>query len=269
MSAPEKNIPATPEPRVPRSGKTFHAPTYHVEFDDPALRSQYRSAPFVAGPMGFVYPLFGKIAVVDIEKIPAGPAIIVPYHASYLDPIAIGLTLWRNGYLPHYLAKSGLFTGIVGKVLKQIGQIPVLRGSAQAGDSLQYARAALEAGEKVVIYPQGTLTKDPELWPEPSKTGAARLALQTRAPVIPLAHWGLQKPMPVGSKIPKVTPGAVCTMLFCDPIDYDDLAYDHDGIRALTDRITSHIAAGVARLRGEELPERFRAALGEDPEARR
>ena len=151
MSAPERTDPATPEPRVPKTAKKFHAPKYHVEFDDPALRSQYRSAPFIAGPVGLLYPLFGRIEVLGLDRIPEGPAIIVPYHASYLDPIAIGLTLWRNGYLPHYLAKSGLFTGIVGAVLKRIGQIPVLRGSARAGDSLQYARAALEAGEKLSL----------------------------------------------------------------------------------------------------------------------
>ncbi len=256
MSAPEKDPAQTPERPTPA-----HAPKYHVEFDAEALRSQYRTAPWVAGPVGAVFPLFGRVRTIDMDKIPEGPAIIAAYHASYLDPVLIGLALWRHGNLPHYLAKSGLFSGAIGTVLKRIGQIPVLRGSVRAGDSLQYARAALDAGEKVVIYPQGTLTKDPDLWPEPSKTGAARLALQTRAPVIPLAHWGLDRPMPVRRKIPRPTPRNVTTLLIGDPIPYDDLAYDHEGIRALTDRITSHIAAGVARLREEELPERFRAAL--------
>lgn len=253
--APEHQPPA---PRPPQ----HVAPPLHVEFDQQTLRSQYRSARFVAGPVGLLWPLFGRVEVIGVDRLPDGPAIVVPYHASYLDPLLVGLTLWRSGRLPHYLAKSTLFTGIVGRVLQQIGQIPVLRNSTQAGDSLHYARTALEAGETVVIYPQGTLTKDPDLWPQPSKTGAARLALQTRVPVIPIAHWGLQKPMPVGAKIPKPAPGNRSTVLIGDPVGHSDLASDHQGILMLTERITAHIAAGVAQLRGDDLPERFRRALG-------
>ncbi|GAA4284895.1 lysophospholipid acyltransferase family protein [Brevibacterium daeguense] len=239
------------------------AAEYHVEFDSATLRRQYRRAPWIANPVGVLMNLFGRIRAEDTEKIPAaGPAIIVPYHSSYLDPLVVGLVVWRTGRLPHYLAKSSLFSGVVGRALRGIGQIPVLRSSAQAGDSLRYAEEALAAGEIVVIYPQGTLTKDPEMWPESSKTGAARLALRTGVPLIPITHWGLHTPMPVGAKVPKPAPRTRIRVLVGDPIDYQDLADGRDGIARLTERITAHIALDVSRLRGEPMPERFQADLG-------
>lgn len=249
------------------SGSASHSAAGHlVEFDAASLRRQYRNAPWIATPVRVLMNLFGRIRAEDTHKIPtAGPAIIVPYHSSYLDPLVVGLVIWQTGRLPHYLAKSSLFAGVVGKVLRGIGQIPVLRASAQAGDSLRYAEAALAAGEVVVIYPQGTLTKDPEMWPEQSKTGAAWLALRTGAPLIPLTHWGLHAPMPVGAKVPRPAPRTRIRVRVGDPIDYGDLADSRDGIARLTDRITAHIALGVARLRDEPVPERFRADLG--PEA--
>jgi 1-acyl-sn-glycerol-3-phosphate acyltransferase len=238
-------------------------PEHHVEFDPASLRRQYRHAPWVATPVRVLMNLFGRVRAEGTEKIPsAGPAIIVPYHSSYLDPLVVGLVIWQTGRLPHYLAKSSLFAGVVGRVLRGIGQIPVLRFSAQAGDSLRYAEAALAAGEIVVIYPQGTLTKDPQMWPESSKTGAARLALRTGAPLIPVTHWGLHTPMPVGAKVPKPAPRTRIRVQVGDPIDYRDLADGRDGIARLTDRITAHIALGVAQLRGVPMPERFRADLG-------
>lgn len=238
------------------------AQMHYPEFDADSRRKHHRAAGPVAGTVSALFPLFGRMRGIDLHKLPEnGPAIIVAYHASYLDPLAVGLTLWRRGMLPRYLAKSGLFTGMLGRILQSIGQIPVLRESANAGESLQYAEAALRAGEVVVIYPQGTLTKDPDLWPQAAKTGAARLALRTGAPLIPMSHWGLDAVMPVGAKVPTPKPGNRIEVLVGDPIDYSDLADDRAGIAALSERITAHVALGVARLRGVELPERFAAAL--------
>lgn len=237
-------------------------PKYHVDFDAKSLKKQKFTAGFVAPTAGVLFRLFGRYQVLGDEHIPPSgqPAIFVAYHASYLDPILIGLTLWCRGRLPHYLAKSPLFTGVLGAGLKAIGQIPVLRDSVHAGGSLVYARAALEGGQSIVIYPQGTLTKDPDLWPQASKSGAARLALSTGAPLIPVAHWGLDKSMPVGAKIPKPRPQDTLRIAFGPAIDYSDLdGLTTANIRTLTNRVTSHIAAELAVLRGEEMPERFRA----------
>lgn len=237
-------------------------PKHHVDFDPESLKKQKFTAGFVAPPAGALFRLFGRYEVIGEEHIPptGQPAIFVAYHANYLDPLLIGLTLWYRGRLPHYLAKSPLFTGVLGIGLKAIGQIPVVRNSVHAGGSLVYAKAALDGGQAVVIYPQGTLTKDPDLWPQPSKSGAARLALATGAPLIPVAHWGLNDTMPPGAKIPRPGVRRRMQVRFGPAIDYSDL----DGpsvanVRTLTNRVTSHIAAELAALRGTELPERFAA----------
>lgn len=236
-----------------------------ASFAPEAVRKQYRTAPWIAVPVRGLMRLFGRRIETGTENFPhEGPAIVVPYHASYLDPFLVGLSVWQGGRLPHFLAKAPLFTGVAGTALRAIGQIPVLRGSQKAVDSLYYAKAALEAGEVVVIYPQGTLTKDPDLWPENSKTGAARLALHTGAPIIPVSHWGLQRSMPVGAKLPKPTPGNTPTVHYGDPIEYADLLGDEHAIRRLTERITAHIALGVAQLSGRELPQRFRSVLDKE-----
>ena len=67
------------------------------------------------------------------------------------------------------------------------------RDSTQAADAFRDAVAAVERGECVGVYPEGTITRDPDLWPMTGKTGAARIALMTGAPVIPIANWGAQE----------------------------------------------------------------------------
>src|SRR5690625_7652321 len=101
--------------------------------------------------------------------------------------------------MPHFLAKSSLFSGVLGIILKRIGQIPVLRASAQAGDSLAYAKQALAKGQTVVIYPEGTLTKDPQMWPQHFR------------PAPPGRPWGpgpRTSPPPTGGRTPTFRPGA-------------------------------------------------------------
>ena len=82
---------------------------------------------------------------------------------------------------------------IAGRIITSAGQIPVYRDSAQAADAFRDAVAAVEKGECVGVYPEGTITRDPELWPMTGKTGAARIALMTGCPVIPIANWGAQE----------------------------------------------------------------------------
>ncbi|AZT94095.1 lysophospholipid acyltransferase family protein [Brevibacterium aurantiacum] len=248
-----------------------------VSFEPSAVRSQRRVAFVVASAAYGLYRLTSKIKVDNAEILPArtpriqrlrgmpanqgGGAIIAAYHASHLDPILVGLALWRNGHLPHFLAKSTLFSGALGTVLRGLGQIPVLRSSNQAGDSLEYAKEALAQGECVVIYPEGTLTKDAGLWPQHFKSGTARLALETGAPIIPAAHWGLQEIFPQGAKVPKFRPLRHTSVVrFGDPIDYEDLWSHREEKRSktvLTHRLTKTIATMVGELSNRELPERF------------
>ena len=84
--------------------------------------------------------------------------------------------------------------------MRKLGQIPVHRGTTDAAKALHEAEEALtQHGAAVIFYPEGTCTRDPNLWPMVAKTGVARLALRTGAPVIPVAHWGEQHLLPYGT----------------------------------------------------------------------
>lgn len=236
-----------------------------VSFDPASVRSQNRAGTVAATAAFGLMRTATKMSVRGVEHLPpAGTGIIVAaYHANHLDPILVGLALKRNGRMPHFLAKSTLFTGVLGKILKTIGQIPVLRASASAGDSLEYAKDALAHGQTVVIYPEGTLTKDPELWPQHFKTGTARLALETGAPIIPVAHWGLDTVYPRGQKKVRFRPFSHDTVVAFGPaIDYADLWEHRDEKKTmgvLSQRVKNTVAAMVAELSERELPQRFTA----------
>lgn len=128
------------------------------------------------------------------EHIPSdGPAIIASNHVSLFDPLSVGYTVHRNGRRPRFLGKSSLFEApVVGWVLRTANQIRVDRGSARAPASLEHAERAIAEGEVVVIFPEGTTTKAPDLTPLRPRTGVARLALKTGLSVIPCATWGGQ-----------------------------------------------------------------------------
>jgi 1-acyl-sn-glycerol-3-phosphate acyltransferase len=126
-----------------------------------------------------------------------GGLIVAANHISEADPLFICLYLHAGGRYPVFLAKSSLFgRGFVGTVVRGTGQIPVNRDEASAADALTPARDALAAGQCVVVYPEGTCTRDPDLWPMTGQTGAARLALATGTPVLPLASWGAHELLP-------------------------------------------------------------------------
>jgi 1-acyl-sn-glycerol-3-phosphate acyltransferase len=135
-----------------------------------------------------------------LENIPReGPAILAFNHIAYLDPLAIGYVVDRAGRRPRFLTKSELFADRrIAWILRGCGQIEVKRGTRSAPLALGQALAALERGEVVVIFPEGTVTTDPELRPMAPKTGVSRLALQSAVPVIPCAIWGTANVWPKG-----------------------------------------------------------------------
>jgi 1-acyl-sn-glycerol-3-phosphate acyltransferase len=135
------------------------------------------------------------------EKLPAGGFIAAPNHCTEIDPIVIGHLLYNQTRAPHFLAKAGLFrVPVLGSLLRAVKQIPVERSTAGANRSLQLAKEIVAEGGAIVIYPEGTLTRDPDLWPMKGKTGAARIALRTGCPVIPIGQWGAQELM-YGKKV--------------------------------------------------------------------
>ncbi|MGC4805300.1 lysophospholipid acyltransferase family protein [Micromonospora sp. DT233] len=123
-----------------------------------------------------------------------GGIIIVANHISHADPLVCAHFIYEAGRWPQFLGKASVFrVPVAGWILRRCQQIPVDRGSVDAVKSLDALVAALSRGGTVVIYPEGTITRHPQLWPMKGKTGTARLALTTGAPVIPIAMWGPEK----------------------------------------------------------------------------
>lgn len=214
---------------------------------------------FVAATVKPTASLITKRTWIDGEKIPAsGGCILVVNHISHVDPLLTALFVWDHGRIPRYLAKSSLFrTPFVGKVLSSAQQIPVERLSKNAIGAYDAAVRAVNEGECVVVYPEGTLTRDPALWPMTGKSGAARIALGTGVPVIPVAHWGAQDMLyPYASK-PDLFPRKRITMKAGDPVPLDDLRalpQTPQLVHDTTERLMSSLTDLVAELRGETPP---------------
>ncbi len=138
--------------------------------------------------------------VFGAENIPRhGAAILAVNHIAYMDAFAAAQIVDGRKRRPRFLAKSELFADKrIGWLLRGCGQIEVRRGTATAPMALDHALDALRRGEIVVVFPEGTITDDPELGPMVAKTGAARLALQSGAPLLPCALWGTQNVWPKG-----------------------------------------------------------------------
>jgi len=199
----------------------------------------------------------------DTEKIPAtGGCIVVSNHVTKIDPLTIAHCLYDHGRLARYLAKDGLFrVKGLGGFLTDAGQIPVARMTVGAVGAFDAAVEAVRAGECVVVYPEGTITRDPDHWPMRGKSGAARIALATGAPVVPIGHWGEQQVLAPYAKRPDLFPRKRVSMLVGDPVPLDDLIgqpVTNQTINEATDRIMASITELVEELRGETAPmERF------------
>jgi 1-acyl-sn-glycerol-3-phosphate acyltransferase len=213
----------------------------------------------IAGPAAPTARLLARTRIQHGERLPAtGPYILAPNHMSNIDPVIVGEAVWRLGRAPRFLAKASLFSvPVVGAALRALGQIPVERGgSARGAIPLSSAKRLIAEGQGVIVYPEGSLTRDPDLWPMRGKTGAARLALQLGLPVIPVAHWGAQTLMPVNSTRIRLRPRARVQLLFGDPVDLSDLGRvaDKAAMQTATDRIMAAITALLEELRGETAP---------------
>lgn len=193
------------------------------------------------------------------ENIPrTGPVIIAPNHMSYLDWGTDAIFFYGSGRYPTFMIKASAFkVPFIGKMLYRCGQIPVNRGAKDAAAALRQAEQALSEGAAVIIYPEGTATRDPDLWPMVAKTGVARVALATGAPVIPVARWGTQDILPYGSTKPRLWPRRTVRTVAGKPVDLSAWAGQQTSakaLRAATDAIMSEVTALVAALREEEPP---------------
>jgi 1-acyl-sn-glycerol-3-phosphate acyltransferase len=197
-----------------------------------------------------------------VEHLPTeGGFVVAANHISYFDPFEVGLFLDRNHYPVRFMAKSELFDiPIAGRIVRGAGQIPVYRGSAVAASAYRDAVAAVESGECVVVYPEGTITRDPDMWPMTAKTGAARIALTTGAPVIPIAQWGAQEVLPPYSKKLKIFSRTVMHVHAGQAVDLSEFmpaaGTEPSGstLRAATTKIMDAITELLEGIRGGKAP---------------
>lgn len=133
-----------------------------------------------------------------LENIPKnGAAVIAFNHIAYLDPLAAAYVVDVAGRHARFLTKSELFEDRrVAWILRGAKQIEVRRGTRDAPVALGRAVDALGRGEIVAVFPEGTITNSPDLKPMAAKSGTARMALASGAPVLPSALWGTQNVWP-------------------------------------------------------------------------
>ncbi|MEO6310289.1 MAG: lysophospholipid acyltransferase family protein [Leifsonia sp.] len=204
--------------------------------------------------------LVARYEITDREKFPRTTAFVfAPNHFSEIDPVVMGVVAWKLGRLPRFMAKGSLFTiPIIGYLLAKSGQIPVQRGGSVRGSGpVRAAERLVEKGQMVVVYPEGSLTRDPDLWPMRGKTGAVRIALEHNIPIIPAAHWGTQDLMPRYSKKISIFPRTTITVKIGDPVDlsrFRGRSLDVATLNEATAVVMDAITALLEDLRGEKAP---------------
>ena len=210
-------------------------------------------------PMGF---LAGRSRFEGGEHIPArGGALVVANHLSHLDPVFTGLLVHRAGRVPRFLAKHSLWRKpLLGKIMVSTAQIPVYRQSADAQSSLVEGTRALDGGKVVVIYPEGTISRDPDGWPMKAKNGIGRIALASDVPVLPVVHWGTREVYDGYRKRFRPLPRKPIVVRCGPPVDlsaYRGRPIDTTLLREVTDVIMREVRAQLEAVRGEDAPVEF------------
>ncbi len=197
------------------------------------------------------------------ENIPAtGGCVLAVNHISHLDPLTCGHFVYAWGRIVRFLAKAELFDiPVLGRIVRSAEQIPVYRMTTDASRSFSAAVEAVRRGECVIVYPEGTITRQPDLWPMTGKTGAARIALSAGVPVIPVAQWGAHRILAPYAKRPHLFPRRTISMSAGTPVDLTDLRdqpLTPEVLQVATSRIMDDITGLLEEIRGERAPvERF------------
>jgi 1-acyl-sn-glycerol-3-phosphate acyltransferase len=183
--------------------------------------------------------------------------IVAPNHISFIDPLIMAHFLHDNGRPPRFMAKQSMFqVPLVGQIVRNTNQIPVSR-DRDPHLALAEAVAAVGSGECLIVYPEGTITRDPDVWPMKGKTGALRIALETGAPLIPIAQWGANEIMPPYTKQMNVLPPKTMRVTAGPALDIDDLREQPITKAVLeegTERLMDAITVLLEQIRGEMAP---------------
>ena len=217
---------------------------------------------------GIVIPLMnivGRYRFEHLDRIPAtGAFVLSANHYSNFDPLVTALAVWRSGRVPRFLAKESLFrVPVLGAALRATGQIPVARTGAKRTAESPTAAASLSAVERltdeglaVIVYPEGTLTREPDLWPMRGKTGAVRIALEQQVPLIPAATWGAQRILPRYGRF-SLVPRKHVIGIVGDPVDlsrWRGVPITPVVLDEATEAVMAAITELLAGLRGEPAP---------------
>lgn len=203
--------------------------------------------------------LVSRWRILGLAQVPrAGAALLVANHISYLDPVFSAVFVHRAKRVPRFLAKASLWkVPVLGSAMAGSGQIPVYRDSADAQASLRAGIEALTQGKVVVIYPEGTITRDPAGWPMHARTGVARLALSADVPVLPMVHWGTLDVYDHYRKAFRPLPRKDVVVATGEPVDlsaYRGRPVDAALLREVTDHLMSAVRDLLAEVRGERAP---------------
>ena len=191
---------------------------------------------------------------------PTGPGSSpAPTTSPTLDPFTFAHFLYDNGRPPRFLAKESVFrVPVLGRIVAGAGQIPVYRETGRRRQGLLgRGGGGARRGECVVVYPEATLTRDPGLWPMRGKTGAARIALTTGCPVIPIAQWGAQDILAPYGKRPHLLPRQTVHVWAGPPVDlsaFTGRPLDVPTLTGATDAILDAITGLLEQMRGEPRP---------------
>jgi 1-acyl-sn-glycerol-3-phosphate acyltransferase len=187
-----------------------------------------------------------------------GGIIVAPNHLSWFDPLVVAFVLWQADRPPRFLGKEAVFKiPVLGRIIAGAGQIPVYRETHEAGLAIRDALSALDRGECVVVYPEGTITRDPDVWPMSAKTGAVRLALASGRPLYPMAQWGANEVMAPYAKQFRIIPRKTMRVVVGPPVDLTDLAdrpVDAATLGVGGERLMDAITALLAGIRGQTPP---------------
>jgi 1-acyl-sn-glycerol-3-phosphate acyltransferase len=213
--------------------------------------------------LGPVMRLVWRPRVEGQHNIPAeGPVILAGNHLSFIDSFFMPLLVRRR---VTYLAKAEYFTkpGVKGRLSRWFfagtGQVPIDRTGADAAQSaLDTGVRVLSSGAVLGIYPEGTRSPDGRLYR--GKTGVARLALATGAPVVPVAMIGTDRLQPPGTLLPRLRPRP--GLRFGPPLSFDQRA-DRDALagRDLERAVTNEIMEAIRLLSGQEYVDRYAAEV--------
>lgn len=214
---------------------------------------------FVLGPLlRFIFRPWTR----GVENVPtSGAAILASNHLSFSDSIFLPLQCPRPVV---FLAKSEYFTGkgikgfFVKLFFKSTGQLPIDRSGGKASEAaLNTGLGVLEQGQLLGIYPEGTRSPDGKLYR--GRTGIARMALEAKVPVIPVAMIDTEKVQPIGTRLPRVRRVGI---VYGKPLDFsrfDGMEGDRIVLRAVADEIMYELM----RLSGQEYVDQYASTVKE------